>query len=264
MARTHLLTWNPDKWVDLNSQWDDWVDRTASGQNVEDNWSVGIRRHGIEKGDAVFFLRQGVRGRGVLAAGRTTSRIFQGQHWDGSGRPANYVSVAWETCLPVDERLDIALLQNEVPSLNWNQVYWSGRTLDEAVARELATVWDDYVWADWTEPGETTFEYIEGTAKRIWVNRYERDPRARARCIAHWGYICSVCTFDFNLEYGSIGREYIQVHHLKSLASMGGSKRVDPVVDMRPMCANCHVMSHRQDPPISPASLRKRMRRARR
>lgn len=174
--------------------------------------------------------------------------------------------VEWPTTswslLAVDERLDVAILENEVPGLNWNQIYSSGRTLDKAVANHLATVWAEYAVADWTEPGETTFEFIEGSMKRVWVNCYERDPKARARCIAHWGNTCSVCGFDFQVEYGSIGRDYIQVHHLKSLASLAGSHPVDPGVDMRPMCANCHVMARRQDPPVSPHSLKQRIRRA--
>ncbi|MDD4455541.1 MAG: hypothetical protein PHI67_09575, partial [Candidatus Methanomethylophilaceae archaeon] len=36
-------------------------------------------------------------------------------------------------------------------------------------------------------------QYIEGTSRRISVNAYERNTNARAKCIDHYGYKCSVC-----------------------------------------------------------------------
>src|SRR5215470_13678233 len=54
------------------------------------------------------------------------------------------------------------------------------------------------------------------------VKCYERDPSARANCIAHWGLACSVCGFTFASAYGqALGGDYIHVHHLKPLAEIG-------------------------------------------
>lgn len=54
---------------------------------------------------------------------------------------------------------------------------------------------------------------LVGASKIISVNSFERDPVARAKCLAHHGYKCAVCSFDFEKFYGSIGENYIHVHH---------------------------------------------------
>jgi HNH endonuclease len=94
-------------------------------------------------------------------------------------------------------------------------------------------------------------QYIEGARTKIVVNAYERDLQARAKCIQIYGYKCSVCEFDFESTYGKHGREYIQVHHLKSLASIGVAYKVNPKNDLRPVCPNCHAMIHRRKPMLT-------------
>lgn len=85
--------------------------------------------------------------------------------------------------------------------------------------------------------------YREGARRRITVNVYERDRRARVRCIEHHGVICCICGFDFGAKYGSEAAGYIHIHHLKLLSATGESV-VDPVEDLRPVCPNCHAIIH--------------------
>lgn len=92
---------------------------------------------------------------------------------------------------------------------------------------------------------------IEGATKTISVNTYERNPQARAACLAAHGYNCVVCGFDFENEYGEIGKDYIHVHHLKQLADIGVEYELNPVEDLRPVCPNCHSMLHRKRPAFS-------------
>ncbi|WP_199351005.1 HNH endonuclease [Haliangium ochraceum] len=96
----------------------------------------------------------------------------------------------------------------------------------------------------------------EGALERIVVNAYERSPRARQECIAHYGCKCVVCEFDFEEIYGEIGRNFIHVHHLVPLSEIGEEYRVDPIRDLRPVCPNCHAMLHRRVPPFSVSELR--------
>ena len=42
----------------------------------------------------------------------------------------------------------------------------------------------------------TEEKYWEGSMRRVTVNAYERAPRARAACVAHYGVRCSVCDPD--------------------------------------------------------------------
>ena len=90
--------------------------------------------------------------------------------------------------------------------------------------------------------------FPEGGAVQIRVNRYERDDRARTACIRHYGPQCVVCGFDFANAYGATVKGFIHVHHLTPLATVGQGYRVNPVRDLRPVCANCHAVVHRREP----------------
>jgi putative restriction endonuclease len=85
---------------------------------------------------------------------------------------------------------------------------------------------------------------IEGSICRVVVNAYERNPVARARCIAHYGAKCVVCNFDFGATYGPLADGFIHVHHLKPLCEIGTAYEVDPIADLRPVCPNCHAVIH--------------------
>jgi 5-methylcytosine-specific restriction enzyme A len=92
-------------------------------------------------------------------------------------------------------------------------------------------------------------ELTEGASYTVQVNAFERNPVARQMCIAHYGTTCSVCGFDFGATYGRVADGYVQVHHLIPLASIGEEYVVDPVRDLRPVCANCHSVIHLRQPP---------------
>lgn len=91
----------------------------------------------------------------------------------------------------------------------------------------------------------------EGAKIRVEVNRYERSPVNRAACIAHYGTKCIACGLDFSEMYGSLGSDYIEVHHRIPVSDMGASYRLNPVEDLITVCANCHAMLHRAKPPLS-------------
>lgn len=93
-------------------------------------------------------------------------------------------------------------------------------------------------------PTEFLGRLFEGAKRTITVNSYERNSKARQECIKHYGTTCSVCSIDFELEYGEIGKGFIHVHHLTRLADIGETYEVDPIKDLRPVCPNCHSMLH--------------------
>lgn len=102
-------------------------------------------------------------------------------------------------------------------------------------------------------------ELMEGALRRVVGSRYERNPVARRVCIEHYGATCFVCGFSFEEKYGEIGLGFIHVHHLTPLSAIGDEYEVDPVVDLRPVCPNCHAMLHRKDPPYTIEELQTRM-----
>ena len=106
----------------------------------------------------------------------------------------------------------------------------------------------------------TSATHQEGAVLRVSVNRYERDPKARVKCIEHYGTCCAVCELDFEKRYGEIGKGFIHVHHLRPLGQLKSSYRLDPLKDLVPVCPNCHAMLHRRDPPFDIEQLRHRLR----
>ena len=89
------------------------------------------------------------------------------------------------------------------------------------------------------------------------VNRYERDPELRARCIDFHGSNCKICSFDFARIYGWIGNGFCHVHHIRPLSEVAGRHEVNPITDMIPVCANCHAMLHSRIPALTPDELRR-------
>lgn len=104
--------------------------------------------------------------------------------------------------------------------------------------------------------------YKEGAVKTVAVNKYERSEKARAACLAHFGYNCMACDFNFEQVYGPRGKQQIHVHHLVKISSVGTEYEPDPIKDLIPLCPNCHHMAHRKEPPFEIHELREMMKTA--
>lgn len=133
-----------------------------------------------------------------------------------------------------------SLLKDEVP-------FKVGSGFDEETDSQLDILPEEVVKPD---------TYIEGATKTIHVNVYERNPQARKDCIKAHGCACVVCDFDFEIEYGEIGKNFIHVHHLRQLADIGEKYELNPVEDLRPVCPNCHAMLHKRRPAYTIEELR--------
>ena len=78
-------------------------------------------------------------------------------------------------------------------------------------------------------PGEknTKEEFLEGKSKTIIVNAYERNIKARNKCLDFYGLNCQVCEFNFEEKFGEIGKDFIHVHHIKEISQgMGLDQRI--------------------------------------
>ena len=106
--------------------------------------------------------------------------------------------------------------------------------------------------ADGAPPASTaSAAYVEGGVREVTLSRVERNPAARAACIAHYGVGCGVCGVVLERVYGRAARDLIQVHHVTPLSSRKGRRKVDPVLDIRPVCPNCHAVIHRYPEPYT-------------
>ena len=85
----------------------------------------------------------------------------------------------------------------------------------------------------------------EGSVKKYYGKRYERDPKNRKKAIELHGTTCAVCGFDFEKVYGERGKGFIEVHHTEPLGSLSEEKIINPQTDLVPVCSNCHRIIHR-------------------
>jgi 5-methylcytosine-specific restriction enzyme A len=260
-----LLTWNPSKWHWPEREFAQTLDRIAAEGRAPDRWSCGsTKRIGI--GDRVFLLRQGDEPRGIIGSGWVTEPPFSDDHWSDTGslpRSALYIDLEWdwlaETPLLPRSRLNEPLFAG----VNWN-TQSSGISIEAEAARELEREWSRLVGSNYAPPAEEIpgDDYWEGAAYQIAVNAFERSASARQRCIKHYGSRCAVCGFLFSAHYGESGRDVIQVHHLVPIASIRRGYRINAITDLLPVCANCHVIIHRREPPYTPEEVRSMIERA--
>jgi hypothetical protein len=93
--------------------------------------------------------------------------------------------------------------------------------------------------------------YYERGRQIVTINAYERNPKARQKCIEYYGAICVVCESNLGMVYGKAGNGLIHVHHLKRIADVSENYEVDPIRDLRPVCPNCHAIIYRRTEPYS-------------
>ncbi|MDP8244818.1 MAG: HNH endonuclease [Candidatus Hinthialibacter antarcticus] len=122
------------------------------------------------------------------------------------------------------------------------------------VAEELNQIWGNWLdGLDVKSPEEISNRQnvYEGAKKKVYVNAYERNKKAREMCLAHHGCKCSVCDILLEDKYGEIAKDFIHVHHLVPLSSVNETYKVDPIKDLIPVCPNCHSILHKRDRPYS-------------
>ena len=92
---------------------------------------------------------------------------------------------------------------------------------------------------------EETVGTTEGKRAVYYTTKYERSSKNRDAAIRIHGTKCMICGFDFEQKYGELGKGYIEVHHIKPLATLEQEVVVNPETDLICVCANCHRMLHR-------------------
>ena len=97
-----------------------------------------------------------------------------------------------------------------------------------------------------SEKAEEDSYYTDGAVKEYYGKRYERNPENRKRAIEIHGLSCVACGFNFEKVYGEWGKDFIEVHHIKPLSTIGEEVATDPEKDLVPVCSNCHRMIHRR------------------
>ena len=69
---------------------------------------------------------------------------------------------------------------------------------------------------------------------------------------------CEVCGFDFYLNYGELGEDFIEAHHTKAVSEMQENEKTR-IEDIAMVCSNCHSMLHRRKPWLNKQQLKQLM-----
>ena len=109
---------------------------------------------------------------------------------------------------------------------------------------DLSTIIDTTPNSD-QETEEDERQRFEGRLIEAKVLRRQRNRAARQKCLEDSGYTCYVCGFNFEKTYGEIGKEFLEVHHTKPLATYDDEHPI-PQSELCALCSNCHSMVHRK------------------
>ncbi|MGV8803485.1 MAG: HNH endonuclease [Polaromonas sp.] len=254
---TYLFAWNPKRWTwnDLDAQ----IEQVGLSGHTDGRWSSGNTKQ-IPAGSRFFLIRLGVEPKGIVGSGVTLSLPDYGPHWDeekaASGGETLYCDIRFDH-LSNDVLVTWSeLQQSPFSSFRWG-VQASGISIPMPVAEALEELWQSRTAGMPSTPSSSTSATLpEGAKRKVVVNAYERNPLARAACIAHYGHQCQVCRVDLGEKFGGIAEGFIHVHHIVPLASVGRSYAVDPIHDLVPVCPTCHAVIHLRIPPLSVAEAR--------
>ena len=104
---------------------------------------------------------------------------------------------------------------------------------------------DAAIFADDTIPQIIPEAYKEsGVGKKVLINKYERNPVARRKCLEIHGTSCKICGFNSSKVYGTEFSDKIEVHHIVPIHEINKHYKVDPETDLIPVCPNCHMILH--------------------
>jgi hypothetical protein len=137
-----LCTWNPNKWTVSERAWDRQIRQIRDCGFSYGQWSIGSSTKIVKPGDIAFLLRQGSE-RGIVAQGEIASEPFAEPSWNDDAEEsdtANYVEVIWTAQIPIEKRLRIEVLRQEIPEVNWSP-FSSGTTVKPPHDARLLTLW---------------------------------------------------------------------------------------------------------------------------
>ena len=272
IQRTYLFAWNPDNW----HQWTDPKNVPYIENNIEELKNTGkvtlmwsCRSHkSIRPGDRAFLVRVGSIPRGIMASGKVVSEPFLSPHWSGEDKDVPRVLIEFDVLLNPDKEPILTL--DNFENGNLSKQTWtpqsSGISVKPELVDELEEEWFEFLrtqkvrYNPFSETADTTKTFVEGSATQVTQTRYERNIHARRECLKHYGYSCMVCDFNFEKIYGSIGYQFIHVHHLTQVSDKKQEYKVNPIADLRPVCPNCHAMLHKDNPPLTIEELKTRLK----
>ena len=110
-------------------------------------------------------------------------------------------------------------------------------------------LYDELIFS--TELDETSTKLTGIEYKRLRLHyRIERSSSVSKEVKKRKGHICEACNMSFENQYGQLGKDYIEAHHLTPISSINlETFEIDYINDFAVLCSNCHRMIHRLEDP---------------
>lgn len=254
--RAYLFVWN-HKNYELEKLLPT-IDKVKDSGFAIETWSISAHQK-VKIGDRAFVARVNSDTKGVFASGTIISAPYPFLKYNGKTVPG--VDIEFDVFLnPVTSSiLKIEDIELKIENQDWSPRK-SGITINSVEI--LENIWSEFCAKH--NVFEVNIDYgrpiIEGTSYQLTQTIYERSRYARMLCLEHHGYSCAVCDFNFEKKYGEIGKEFIHVHHINQLSNIREEHKTNPIIDLCPVCANCHAMLHKANPPYTIQELQKLMR----
>lgn len=130
----------------------------------------------------------------------------------------------------------------------WNQFHDKPELLHE-VASTIKNVVQSKEAVSIQTPDNEEAQAIEGRVLFRFHRIRERNQnlvnKKKRLVFAQCGELrCEVCSFNFEYQYGSLGKGYIECHHTVLLSKLEPTKKTK-LSDLALVCSNCHRMLHR-------------------
>jgi 5-methylcytosine-specific restriction protein A len=97
-------------------------------------------------------------------------------------------------------------------------------------------------------------QYSEGLRSKRESYFFLRNKALVKAAKEHYGYNCCICDFNFEKNYGEIGKDYIECHHLSVLSERPQEEWTEHletnIEDVCVVCSNCHRMIHSERPAL--------------
>jgi predicted HNH restriction endonuclease len=180
-------------------------------------------------------------------------------HWNKEKAKAGEQNLSiiceWERIINPEK--DSPLPLSQLQQGNLGEVHWtpqsSGVLIPAQIANELEHIWAKHIGASSLGSVFVDDEITatEGEERLALVRHRRREQKLRAAKLSQFrqkngGLHCEVlgCGFDFEKVYGSLGKDFAHVHHLKPLGNRESPSQTS-LDDLAIVCANCHAMIHR-------------------
>ncbi|HHH54025.1 MAG TPA: hypothetical protein ENK91_10230 [Bacteroidetes bacterium] len=198
--------------------------------NRDDNYFYNVNRlKKVDLNDTIYFAYAGYIVAEAIFAGEIIENFERDEKYNFGHKLTNI------QVIESSDKLDLKILSSRTTYLNTEEKI-------DAVKKALLLSSDIY-------PDEVDSSLSEGTKTKVFVNRFERNPKVRQACLEHYGYNCQICYFNFEYKYGKIGKDSIHVHHIVPISEIGTNYKVNPIKDLIPVCPNCHLILHKKNAP---------------